>query len=65
MSARSMSFLFLCLVLGTLGGCQNPGRFQASQKVESDDGPADVALGTAHIRAHARGTETSRGVDEV
>jgi len=59
-----MSFLSLCFVLGTLG-CQNPGRFQASQKVESDDGPADVALGTAHIGAHARGTETSRGVDEV
>jgi hypothetical protein len=59
-----MSFLSLCFVLGTLG-CQNHGRFQASQKVESDDGPADVALGTAHIGAHARGTETSRGVDEV
>jgi hypothetical protein len=49
MSARSMSFLFLCFVLATLGGCQNPGRFQASQRVDSDDGPADVALVTRQV----------------
>jgi hypothetical protein len=29
MSARSMWLLFFVTVLVTIGGCQNPGRFQA------------------------------------
>jgi hypothetical protein len=44
MSARLIGFLLLCFALTTLGGCQSPGRFQASLKAESDDGPANVAL---------------------